>query len=165
MRLLVQLHAESIEARRAPHAAGGRGADPAGSLRGRAPLIGAVGAWVDFYGIVREVEDPSHQCGPPRPGVPAEHEHAVPFPVVALRYEAHEAMAIHQMTRILERLGEEHGLEAALVLHRVGEVPVGEASLLVRILASHRAEALRACATFIDELKQWVPIWKHPVRP
>lgn len=165
MRVLVQLHFEPIESRLATLDAEWRVSElPAGNVRGRAPFVGTIGAWVDFYGIVRELEDPSHQCGPPREGEPKEHTHAAPFPVVALRYEAHEAMAVHQITRILERLGEEHGLEAALVLHRIGEVPVGEPSLLVRILSSHRAEGLRACAEFIDELKQRVPIWKHPVR-
>ena len=165
MRLLVQLHQEPIEARLATLDAEWRVAElSAGSLRERGPLQGSVGAWLDFYGIVRELEDPRHRCGPRREGdAPHEHDES-PFPVRALRYEAHEAMAVHQITKILERLGTEHGLEAALVLHRIGEVQVGEASLLVRILSPHREEALRACAQFIDELKQWVPIWKHAVR-
>ncbi len=139
---------------------------PAGRLSERGALAGSVGAWVDFYGIVRAIEDPSHACGPaatePSQADAADLKHE-PFAIRALSYEAHEAMAVHQIQQILARLGAEHGLTAALVLHRVGEVKVGEASLLVRILAPHRVEALRATIEFINELKRLVPIWKHAV--
>ena len=50
------------------------------------------------------------------------------------------------------------------MIHRIGRVEVGEASLFVRMFTPHRGEALRACAAFIDELKELVPIWKHPLR-
>lgn len=116
----------------------------AGSLAGRCDLAGSTGAWLDFWGIVRAEEDSS--------------------PILALEYEAHEEMARHQLEKILERLQGEHPLLAMLVVHRLGVVLVGEASLLVRIFSPHRGEALRACADFIDELKRWVPIWKHAVR-
>ena len=143
---------------------------PAGRLAGRGALAGEAGAWLDFYGIVRSPEDPGHECGPPREGAPgaappSSTAEAAPFAIRALEYEAHESMAVHQTEKILRRLGEAHGLSAALVLHRLGVVPVGEASLLVRLLSPHRGEALRACAEFIDDLKRWVPIWKHPLRP
>ena len=85
-------------------------------------------------------------------------------PIVALAYEAHEEMARHQLEKILLRLSEKYPLQATLVIHRLGIVKVGEASLLLRLLAPHREEALRACAEFIDELKRWVPIWKQVVR-
>lgn len=169
MNLLVQLLPGSIEEalRTLPAEWRVDESAPAGRVSPRGALAGTVGAWLDFYGIVRAIEDPAHRCGPIRQESSREGRHpeaaGPPFPIRALRYEAHEAMAVHQMNQILSRLGAEHGLTAALVLHRVGEVPVGEASLLVRILSPHREEALRATARFIDELKQWVPIWKHPV--
>jgi len=50
-----------------------------------------------------------------------------------------------------------------LVIHRIGRIPVGEASLLVRVLTPHREEGLQACRDFLNQLKTWVPIWKHPV--
>jgi len=46
-------------------------------------------------------------------------------------------------------------------IHRLGWVPVGEASLYIRVLSSHRAEGLRFLADSIDRLKQDVPIWKR----
>jgi molybdopterin synthase catalytic subunit len=122
---------------------------PSGAPRSGA-CSGAAGAWLDFFGIVR--------------GTEAEPGNSEEAPIAALDYEAHEAMAVHQLERIVELLGRTHELQAMLVVHRIGLVPVGEASLLVRVLARHRGEALEACREFLDELKTWVPIWKQAVR-
>lgn len=117
---------------------------PSGDLPPEHPLHGAVGAWLDFFGVVRATEDDQ--------------------PLIALDYEAHQKMAQHQLEQLLGRLEARYPLLAVLVVHRLGVVPVGESSLLVRIFSAHRKEALEACASLIDELKTWVPIWKHPVR-
>ena len=119
-----------------------RGAVPH-RLRNPAHAWGSDGAWLDFYGIVRGAEPDGS-------------------PIAEIEYEAHPAMAEHQIHLILDRLETRHPLSALLVVHRIGTVPVGEPSLLVRILSPHRGEALRACTELIDELKRDVPIWKHP---
>jgi molybdopterin synthase catalytic subunit len=130
----------------APEAAGG--SDPAESSQvGR--VAGSAGACLDFYGIVRELE--------------VTQAHPEGMAIAALDYEAHEGMAARQCELICERLAAAYPLDAMLVIHRTGRVPVGEASLLVRIFSPHRGEALKACAEFLDQLKTWVPIWKHPV--
>lgn len=127
-------------------------------------LGGAAGARLDFHGIVRRFEDGEDHCGhPEHSDTPPAVEPPAPFAISAIDYEAHEEMARHQIRRILAELDGKYPLEAMLVIHRIGLVPVGEASLLVRIFSGHREEALRACAEFIDQLKRWVPIWKHPV--
>ena len=110
-------------------------------------LPGSVGAWVEFHGIVRDRET-------------VEGREIV---IEALDYEAHPPMAIHQMERILDQLAAKRTVSAVLVVHRVGRIHVGETSILVRVLAPHRGEAFEVCASFMDELKRWVPIWKHPV--
>lgn len=104
---------------------------------------GLDGAWLDFYGIVRDAEADGSR-------------------VEAIDYEAHVAMAEHQIHRILDRMAVKYPLSAVVLVHRTGIVPVGEPSLLVRILSPHRGEALEACAELIDDLKRDVPIWKHP---
>ena len=104
---------------------------------------GRDGAWLDFYGIVRDTEPDG-------------------TPLHGIDYEAHETMAEHQLHLILDRVGSRHPISRVVLVHRIGLVPVREASLLVRILSPHRQEALTACAEIIDELKQDVPIWKHP---
>ncbi len=49
------------------------------------------------------------------------------------------------------------------VIHRYGEIPMGESALVVAVAAPHRAEAFTACATLIDEIKVRVPIWKNQI--
>jgi molybdopterin synthase catalytic subunit len=46
------------------------------------------------------------------------------------------------------------------VVHRTGEVPVGEASVAICVAAPHRGAAFDACRYVIDELKARAPIWK-----
>ena len=105
-------------------------------------LPGEVGAIVDFWGVVRLSEGGDAISG--------------------IDYEAHRTMAEHQLRAIAEEGMARFELMQLQVLHRVGFVPVGEASLLVRVCSRHRAEAFRACSWLVDELKQRVPIWKHP---
>ena len=101
-----------------------------------------VGGVVDFWGVVRRTEEGA--------------------PITGLEYEAHHAMAEHQLRTIAEDCARNFAVMQLHVLHRVGFVAVGEASLLVRVCCKHRAEAFRACAWIVDELKKRVPIWKHP---
>jgi molybdopterin synthase catalytic subunit len=99
--------------------------------RVRDPRAGAV---VTFLGVTREVAE--------------------------LEYEAYADMAERQMTEIVARAIERHGLCAAAVEHRVGTVPLSEASVAIAVSAPHRAEAYAGSREIIDELKAKVPIWK-----
>ena len=45
-------------------------------------------------------------------------------------------------------------------MHRIGAVPIGEASVVIAVSAAHRAAAFEACHFAIDRLKEIVPIWK-----
>lgn len=99
-----------------------------------------IGACVEFLGIVRELERGSALAG--------------------LQYEAYEPMAERELRRILEELSADFPCEAVTFIHRLGWVPVGEASMFIRVLASHRKEALQLCGRAIDRLKEDVPIWK-----
>lgn len=99
-----------------------------------------IGAVVEFHGIVREME--SAQA------------------IQGLNYEAYEPMARKVLEKHLLELGAIHGCDAVHFIHRLGWVPVGEASLYLKVMSSHRAEALRFLADAIDRLKLDVPIWK-----
>jgi molybdopterin synthase catalytic subunit len=103
-----------------------------------------IGARVEFQGIVRELEN----------GQPLE----------GLHYEAYEAMARLQLTRIFTELAKQHACASVTFIHRLGWVPVGEASLYVGVLSAHRGEALRFLAEAIVRLKTDVPIWKRAAR-
>ena len=85
--------------------------------------------------------------------------------IEALAYEAYEPMARGQMEKIAQDLGAVHACLAVRVRHRLGRVPVGEASIVVEVCARHRGEALAFVAEFMNRLKQDVPIWKAAAAP
>jgi molybdopterin converting factor subunit 1 len=109
----------------------------------RDPRAGAV---VTFTGVTREV---SH-----------------------LDYEAYVPMAERQLREIVEAAIERHGLCAAAAEHRIGKVPLSEASVAVAASAPHRDQAFDGAREIIDEIKARAPIWKreqgtwiHPAAP
>lgn len=81
--------------------------------------------------------------------------------VTLLEYEAYEPMAIQLMEQIEMTAREKWPLQKAALVHRLGKVPVGEASVVVAVSSAHRKEAFEACRFLIDTLKKEVPIWKH----
>ena len=81
--------------------------------------------------------------------------------VVRLEYEAFARMAVAEMRRLGEEAARRWPLRKAAIVHRVGVVPVGEASVAIAVSAAHRAEAFAACHWLIDRLKEMVPIWKR----
>ena len=80
--------------------------------------------------------------------------------VTGLAYEAHEAMAVHEFRRIAEEAANAHKGVALTIVHRVGDLAVGEVAVVVCAAAPHRAEAFAAAQYAIDELKRRAPIWK-----
>jgi molybdopterin synthase catalytic subunit len=82
-------------------------------------------------------------------------------PVEKLTYSAYRAMALEGLRRIVEDLeAAAPGLRAAIV-HRLGEVPVGEASVVIAVASPHRAAAYEASRTALERLKAEIPIWKR----
>jgi molybdopterin synthase catalytic subunit/molybdopterin converting factor small subunit len=104
------------------------------AARVRDPRAGAV---VTFAGVTREVE--------------------------RLEYEAYAEMAEQRMAAIATEAVERHGLCAAAVEHRVGEVPLSEPSVIVAVSAPHRGEAFAGAREIIDRVKAEAPIWKKEV--
>jgi molybdopterin converting factor subunit 1 len=86
--------------------------------------------------------------------------HGVTREVPSLRYEAYRAMAERQMLEILSAAALRHGLCAAAAEHRLGEVPLSEASVLIAVSAPHREAAFAGGREIIDRIKALAPIWK-----
>jgi molybdopterin synthase catalytic subunit len=80
-----------------------------------------------------------------------------------LEYECYPPMARAEMERLLEAARSRWPVERACMVHRLGVVPVAEASVVVGVATPHRAEAFAATHYLIDALKQQVPIWKREV--
>jgi molybdopterin synthase catalytic subunit len=92
----------------------------------------------------------------------AEHDSAG-RELIALDYEAYEAMAAGQLRELAAQARERWPIDQLVLLHRVGRVAVGEPSVLIAVAAAHRGEAFAACQWLIDTLKADAAIWKKEV--
>jgi molybdopterin synthase catalytic subunit len=101
----------------------------------------AWGAVVSFAGIVRVRADDNRL-------------------VTGLSYEAHDAMALAEFERIACEARDRFGPCEIAIVHRVGELNIGEVAVAVAAASAHRANAFDACEYVIDEVKARAPIWK-----
>jgi molybdopterin synthase catalytic subunit len=98
------------------------------------------GATVTFIGTTRDHHDGRH--------------------VTRLEYEAYPEMALAEMRKIGETAQQQWPIERVAIVHRIGVVPIGDASVVIAVSAAHRRAAFEACHFAIDRLKEIVPIWK-----
>jgi molybdopterin synthase catalytic subunit len=101
----------------------------------------ACGGVVIFEGIVRDHNDGRR--------------------VLRLEYEAYEALALKEGAAILDEAVRDAGVAAAVCVHRLGPLAIGDAAVWVGVASAHRGEAFDACRRIIDEVKRRVPIWKR----
>ena len=83
--------------------------------------------------------------------------------VIRLEYEAYEGMALRQMKELAERMVEKWHLGRCVLVHRLGEVSVGEVSIAIGCAAVHRDAAIQATSELINAVKASVVIWKREV--
>jgi molybdopterin synthase catalytic subunit len=107
----------------------------------RAALHDRDGAVVAFHGVVRDHSDGGRG-------------------VRYLEYEAYPEMAEAQMRAIGAEIKRRWNIEHVAMVHRIGRVEIGEASVVIAVASPHRGEAFDACEYAIDTLKATVPIWK-----
>ena len=79
----------------------------------------------------------------------------------SLSYEAHKVMAIRELESLAKRAIEKFDLKHVVIVHRIGSVPVGQASVVVGCSSSHRPPTFDALRWIMQVLKQEVPIWKR----
>lgn len=87
-------------------------------------------------------------------------DHSDAGSVTGLTYEAWHELAEKRLAELANEMLERWSLCRVAIVHRVGELAVGEASVIVAVSAAHRAEAFDACRHGIERLKADVPIWK-----
>jgi molybdopterin synthase catalytic subunit len=80
--------------------------------------------------------------------------------VTALSYSAHPS-ATAELERVAEKVAASYPVVAIAVLHRTGDLQVGDLAVVAAVSAAHRGDAFEACEALIDQLKATVPIWKH----
>ena len=114
----------------------------------------ADGAVVVFEGRTRETP------GAPAPGEEAEARRHAGRQVEALDYEAFEPLALRVLDEIADACAARFGVERLAIVHAVGEVPLGDISVVVVACAPHRDAAFDAARFAMDETKARAPIWK-----
>ena len=103
----------------------------------------ADGAVCVFYGVVREDS----------------RSKKVRF----LEYDAYPEMAEKKMRAILDEVSRRWPEQRAAIVHRIGRLEIGEASVVIAVASPHRGESFEACRYVLDRVKQEVPIWKKEV--
>lgn len=81
-------------------------------------------------------------------------------PTRYLEYECYEGMALAQMVRIGREIAEQWSIGRIAMIHRLGKLAVGEASVAIIVTAPHRKAAFEAAFEGINRLKRETPIWK-----
>lgn len=80
--------------------------------------------------------------------------------VDTLVVESYPEMAEEKMDELIKTSKERFNIEKMEIIHRTGELEVGENIVLIGASAPHRKDAFKACQGAIDELKKIVPLWK-----
>ncbi len=111
----------------------------------RQTLRNSDGACVVFEGVVRD-----------------HHEGKA---VESILYEAYRPMAEKEIDRIVRAVAAELPDAAISVRHRLGQLAIGDASIVIVCTSPHRAEAYEASRLLIDRIKETVPIWKKERGP
>jgi molybdopterin synthase catalytic subunit len=113
---------------------------------------------IDFERMTRAAARPD--CGAVVLFLGTSRDHHQGRQVTRLEYQAYETMAIAALGRIEREACVRFQIRSCRITHRLGEVPLAEASVAVAVAAAHRAAAFDASRWAMDELKRTVPIWK-----
>lgn len=81
--------------------------------------------------------------------------------VRGVAYSAYREMAERVLAEIAAEAAERAGSDRVAIVHRTGELAVGEASVAIAVSSPHRAEAFDACRYVIEEIKKRLPVWKQ----
>jgi MoaE-MoaD fusion protein len=123
------------------------------------PLAELTDGPIDVYRVADAVSGPSRGAVVLFLGTVRDH-HAG-RPVAKLTYSAYRPMALEGIRQIAADLETAYPDLRAAIVHRLGEVPVGEPSVAIAIGSPHRAAAYDASRTALERLKAEIPIWKR----
>jgi molybdopterin synthase catalytic subunit len=87
--------------------------------------------------------------------------HAGGEAVGGVTYEAYERMASPVLAEIASEAADRLGTERLVVVHRVGELAIGDVSVAIAVSSPHRAQAYDASRYVIEEIKKRLPVWKR----
>ncbi len=113
---------------------------------------------IDIDRVQTAVADPAGGATVSFVGTPRDHNDG--RQVTGLEYEAYTEMALSEIRKIGDEVRRRWPVLGVAIVHRIGSVPIGEASVVIAVSSAHRAVAFEACRFAIDRLKEVVPIWK-----
>lgn len=121
-------------------------------------LVQLIDAPLDGETLRRQVQTNASGAVVVFSGTTRDHHHDKA--VVTLFYEAHKPLAIKEMGALVAAAEERFDIHRAAVFHRLGEVPIGETSVLIAVSSAHRGPAFEAASWLMDQVKENVPIFK-----
>ena len=124
-------------------------------------MVGLVHGAIDVSGVLAEVK--RHEAGAVLVFEGVTRNHHDGREVVRLEYEAYPEMANRELRALVEEAKRRWPEVRTAIAHRLGVVPLGEASVVIGVSAPHRDEAYQASRFLIDTLKATVPIWKKEI--
>ena len=116
---------------------------------------------IDLDELVRYVSDP--EAGAIATFIGTTRNHNEGRKVIALDYEAYPEMAEKELARIGADANKQWPLCRMAIVHRLGPVQIGDASVIIAVSSAHRDAAFAASRFAIEEIKKTVPIWKKEV--
>ena len=84
--------------------------------------------------------------------------------VTGIEYSAYDDMALAEIKQVLAEAEGRWPDARVMLQHRLGLIPVGEASIAIAAAAPHREAAFASCRYVIEAVKQRLPIWKKELR-
>jgi molybdopterin synthase catalytic subunit len=116
---------------------------------------------IDLNELVGFVTDP--EAGAIATFIGTTRNHNEGRAVIGLDYEAYPAMAVKELERIAGDAKKQWPICRMAIVHRLGAVKIGDASVIIAVSSAHRDAAFAACRFAIEEIKKTVPIWKKEV--
>jgi molybdopterin synthase catalytic subunit len=116
---------------------------------------------IDLDELVRYVTDP--EAGAIATFIGTTRNNNEGRKVIALDYEAYPEMAEKELARIGADANKQWPVCRIAIVHRLGPVQIGEASVMIAVSSAHRDAAFAASRFAIEEIKKTVPIWKKEV--
>lgn len=114
---------------------------------------------IELDALLKETEDP--RCGALNVFVGTLRDHNEGRDVVAMTYEAHEPLARATLQGLEREVLESFAVHHCRIVHRIGRLALGEASVAIVVRSAHRADAFAGARYAIEELKKRLPVWKQ----
>jgi molybdopterin synthase catalytic subunit len=114
---------------------------------------------IDFTKLIERAQSPA--AGAVLLFLGCTRQHTAGRETVELTYDTYAEMAEKELSTLESEARARWGLTECLIVHRLGSVPLGQASVAIVVASAHRRAAFEAGEWLIDTLKQRVPIWKQ----